>query len=189
MSDVLCLNQFLVFQPSMIIFTQQDQRELLKRASTPHERSQTLTSLKYQHRGVGCAFTITLRLEKQPGIQFASSNGHFHYQKVGSSDPILEHLVKAIASCAEMSQSRPFDSMVAITYLVDCSTALVLVSSMIALPSNTFCFTWLQKLLQTLANTSRKATFSDTGKIMVITSANLIFTDSAIAVTLHQYTV
>lgn len=121
MSDVLCLNQFLVFQPSMTN-TQQDQRELLKRASTPHERSQTLTSLKYQHHGVGCAFTITLRLEKQPGTQFASSNRHFHYQKVGSSDPILERLVKAIASCAEMLQSRPFDSMVAITYLVDCST-------------------------------------------------------------------
>ena len=160
---------------------------MLKRASTPHERSQTLTSLKYQHCGVGCAFTITLRLKKQPGIQVVSSNCHFHYQKVGSSDPILERLVKAIASCAEMSQSCPFHSMVAITYLVDCSTALVLVSSMIALPSNTFCFTWLQNLQQTLANTSRKAPFSDAGK--VITSTNLIFTDSVIAGTLHQYTV
>lgn len=190
MSDVLCLNQFLVFQPSMTNHFHTAGPEGVAEESQHSTREIPDTHFT-QIPTPWCWMCIHhhLRLEKQPGTQFASSNCHFHYQKVGSSDPILERLVKAIASCAEMLQSRPFDSMVAITYLVDCSTALVLVSSTIALPSNTFCFTWLQNLQQTLANTSRKAQFSGTGKIMVITSTNLIFTDSAIAVTLHQYTV
>ena len=190
MSDVLCLHQFLVFQPSMTnhFHTAGPEGVAEESQHSPREIPDTHFT---QIPTLWCWMCIHHHPQTKETAQhttcYCSSNCHFHYQKVGSSDPILERLVKAIASCAEMSQSCPFHSMVAITYLVDCSTALVLVSSMIALPSNTFCFTWLQNLQQTLANTSRKAPFSDAGK--VITSTNLIFTDSVIAGTLHQYTV